>query len=149
MPDIFARSDSRPAFSFESLRWPSIVVLKLSALSGHHTGTATRGYSAGGAFPDSVVQYARPSLSAIFHWRGNRMPERRPRWLYGRSKPAPTFIAGPATSRRSRRPQAALLGGPTALGKEQALNVGGVSEDASFFHSLCTLRPRRHVAGFL
>jgi hypothetical protein len=79
------------------------------------------------------------------------MPRRVSRMALGSFEPTmtPTFIAGPATSRRSRRPQAALLGGPTALGKEQALNVGGVSEDASFFHGLCTLRPRRHVAGFL
>ena len=44
---------------------------------------------------------------------------------------------------------AALLGGPTAFGKEEALNFSRVSENSGFFHGLCPIRPRRHVAGFL
>lgn len=44
---------------------------------------------------------------------------------------------------------AALLGGPTSPGKEEAPNVSRVSENAGFFHGLCPIRPRCHVAGFL
>ncbi len=42
-----------------------------------------------------------------------------------------------------------LLGGPATLGKHDASNVGGASENAGPFHGFRTLKPRRHVAGLL